>query len=253
VDRSHITALLDAVRSGELGVADAVDRLRILPFADLEGIARLDHHRELRAGVPEIVYGESKSAEDIARLLGALAEGGGGALATRVSSEKAAAIQAAVPGAIYHSRGRCVVIEPETPRRAGRGSVGVVCAGTSDLPVADEAAIALEFLGHPVRRAQDIGIAGLHRVVDAAEGLRDCTVCIAVAGFEGALPGALAGLIPGPIIAVPTSVGYGVGLGGFAAMVTMLAGCSPGVVVVNIDNGLGAAVAAARINAGGAP
>lgn len=248
MDPRRVADILEQVRAGELEVADAAEKLRVLPFAALDEYARVDHHRELRIGIPEIVYGESKSADNIAALMTSLAGGGGGALATRVSPDKAAAVCRELDGVEYRERARCLVIRPEIARSPGRGPIAVVSAGTSDLPVADEAATCLEFLGQQVRRADDIGIAGLQRVIEASESLRDCTVAIAVAGFEGALPGALAGLIPAPVIAVPTSVGYGVGLGGFAAMITMLAGCSPGVVAVNIDNGLGAAVTAARIN-----
>lgn len=248
MDTRRLAEILEKVRSGELSPEAAAETLRILPFAALDSYARVDHHRELRTGTPEIVYGESKTAEHIAALMESMAAGGGGALATRVDPEKAAAVAEIVDAVEYRERARSLVMWPQTPRPAGRGPIAVVSAGTSDLPVADEAATALEFLGAEVRRADDIGIAGLQRVVEAAEGLRECTVAIAVAGFEGALPSALAGLIPAPVIAVPTSVGYGVGLGGFAALITMLAGCSPGVIAVNIDNGVGAAVAAARIN-----
>jgi NCAIR mutase (PurE)-related protein len=252
VDRRRVADILEQVRDGELEPAEAAEKLRVLPFDALGGFARVDHHRELRAGVPEIVYGESKTAEQIASLMESLAGGGGGALATRIDRSKAEAVAARLGGGAagleYREQARCLVLWPETPRPPGRGPIAVVSAGTSDLPVADEAATTLEFLGQTIRRADDIGIAGLQRLVHASESLRDCTVAIAVAGFEGALPGALAGLIPAPVIAVPTSVGYGVGLGGFAAMITMLAGCSPGVVAVNIDNGLGAAVTAARMN-----
>lgn len=248
MDAEALRHLLEAVATGETTVVAASERLRVLPFADLGDMAVVDHHRELRSGIPEIVYGESKTADEIARLMAELATGGGGALATRVDAEKARAVASDLPEVIYHERARALVVAPARPRVAGRGPIAVVCAGTSDLPVADEAAITLEFLGQRIVRRNDIGIAGLQRLVAAAEDLRQCTVVIAVAGFEGALPSAVSGLVAAPVIAVPTSIGYGVGLGGLAALTTMLAGCSPGVSVVNIDNGLGAAVVAARIN-----
>jgi NCAIR mutase (PurE)-related protein len=249
VDREDIRRLLQEVKSGQLELDDALERLRRLPFERVGAMARVDHHRELRSGVPEVVLGEFKSAEQIAAILGALAGGGAGALATRVDADKAAEVLAAVPGARYLAAAHLVVVDPGRPRaERGRGVIAVVSAGTSDMPVAEEAALTAEFLGHRVVRVSDVVVAGLHRVLAASEELRACTVAIVVAGMEGALPSVMAGLIDCAIVAVPTSVGYGVGLGGFAAMLSMLASCSPGVTVVNIDNGFGAAVAAARIN-----
>ncbi|HKE15884.1 MAG TPA: nickel pincer cofactor biosynthesis protein LarB [Kofleriaceae bacterium] len=249
MDREDIRQLLEQVKSGALGLDDALERLRRLPFERVADMARVDHHRELRSGVPEVVLGEFKSAEQIAAILGALAGGGAGALATRVDADKAEAVVRQVPGARYHAGARLVVVEAAHPRGdRGRGVIAVMSAGTSDLPVAEEAALTAEFLGHRVARVTDVGVAGLHRVWAASEELRRCTAAIVVAGMEGALPSVVAGLLECPIVAVPTSVGYGVGLGGFAAMLTMLASCSPGIAVVNIDNGFGAAVAAARIN-----
>jgi NCAIR mutase (PurE)-related protein len=220
-----------------------------MPFEALDGVAAVDHHRELRSAIPEVVLGESKTAEHIAKIMASLAAGGSGALATRVDSDKAAVVQKELPEARYDSVSRVLVIEPPQRKEpVGHGEIFVVSAGTSDLPVAEEAAQTVEFLGHRVRRINDVGVAGLHRVVSVTEELRSAAVVVAVAGMEGALPGVIAGLIPAPIIAVPTSIGYGVGVGGFVAMMSMLASCSPGVSVVNIDNGFGAAVAATRIN-----
>jgi NCAIR mutase (PurE)-related protein len=249
VDRDDIRRLLEEVKNGQLELDDALERLRRLPFERIGALARVDHHRALRAGAPEVVLGEFKTAEQIAVILTALAGGGGGALATRVDPDKAAAVTSQVAGAHYHAAARLIVVDPARPRGdRGRGFIAVVSAGTSDLPVAEEAALTAEFLGHRVERVTDVGVAGLHRVLAASEDLRACTAAIVVAGMEGALPSVLAGLIDRPIVAVPTSIGYGVGLGGFAAMLSMLASCAPGVTVVNIDNGFGAAVAAARIN-----
>jgi pyridinium-3,5-biscarboxylic acid mononucleotide synthase len=250
MDADDIRRLLEEVGAGTLTPADAAERLRRLPFEAVGGAARVDHHRELRSGIPEVVLGEFKTAEQIADIMQALAGGGSGALATRVEAAKAAVIGARIAGARYHPAARVMVVDPERPRRGrGRGTIAVVAAGTSDLPVAEEAALTAEFLGHEVVRVTDVGVAGLERVLAASEQLRACQVAVVVAGMEGALPSVVAGLIDRPIVAVPTSVGYGVGLGGFAAMLAMLASCSPGVTVVNIDNGFGAAVAAARINA----
>jgi NCAIR mutase (PurE)-related protein len=248
VDPRRLRELLGEVGAGKVSVDQAIEALRVLPFDPVGDLARIDHHRELRIGSPEVVFGESKSADEIARIMASLASGGGGALATRVDPAKAAAVLAATPGARYEEAARAVVIDPARPRAGGRGEIAVVAAGTSDRAVAEEAAVTLEFLGQRVRRLTDVGVAGLQRVVGVAEELRRAEVCVVVAGMEGALPGVVAGLVASPIVAVPTNVGYGVGLGGFAALISMLATCSPGVVVVNIDNGFGAAVAAARMN-----
>jgi NCAIR mutase (PurE)-related protein len=248
MDPRRIEALLVEVQGGALSPAEALERLRRMPAEDL-GEAVLDHHRTLRAGVPEVILGEWKTAEQIARLLAALAAQGNGALATRVGADKAAHVLAAVPGAEYRELGRAVVVWPEpaaSPERE-RQAVAVVCAGTSDLPVAEEAAVTLEFLGHPVMRVTDVGVAGLHRLFPHIERLRQAAAILVVAGMEGALPSVVAGLVHRPVIAVPTSVGYGVSQGGWAALLGMLSSCAAGVLVVNIDNGFGAAVGAARI------
>lgn len=246
MDPKRIEALLVEVQGGVLSPAEALERLRRMPAEDV-GEAVLDHHRTLRAGVPEVILGEWKTAEQIARLLAALAAQGSGALATRVSPEKAAHVLAAVPGAQYRELARAVVVWPEREAAAERQVVAVVCAGTSDLPVAEEAAVTLEFLGHPVSRVTDVGVAGLHRLFPHLERLRQAAVILVVAGMEGALPSVVAGLVHRPVIAVPTSVGYGVSQGGYAALLGMLSSCASGVLVVNIDNGFGAAVGAARI------
>jgi NCAIR mutase (PurE)-related protein len=252
MDPKRIEALLAEVQAGALSPAEALERLRLMPGEDL-GEAVLDHHRTLRAGVPEVVLGQWKTAEQIARLLAALAAHGNGALATRVDADKAAHVLAALPGAQYRELARAVVVWPEPARQPERQSerepatVAVVCAGTSDLPVAEEAAVTLEFLGHSVVRVTDVGVAGLHRLFPHLPRLRQATAILVVAGMEGALPSVIAGLVHRPVIAVPTSVGYGVSQGGYAALLGMLSSCASGVLVVNIDNGFGAAVGAARI------
>lgn len=243
-----IKRLLAQVAAGELDVDAAAESLRRLPFEELDGLARVDHHRELRAGSPEVVFGESKSADQIATILASLAAGGAGALATRVSADKAEVVLGRLGRGRYQPLGRTLVIDPEHPRPPGRGPVAVVAAGTSDLPVAEEAAETAAFLGQEVRRFTDVGVAGLQRVLSVTEAIRACEVAIIIAGMEGALPTVAASLVACPVIAVPTSVGYGVGFGGFAAVLGMLSSCAPGLTVVNIDNGFGAAVAAARMN-----
>ncbi len=250
MERRRVEQLLARVASGEVSPADAVELLRHLPFETLGDLAVVDHHRQLRSGTPEVVLGEWKTPAQIAEIMRALARGGDGALATRVDPEKGAAVLALLDeDATYSPGARAVQIAPRVERPdAGRGVVAVVSAGTSDQPVAEEAAATLAFLGHRVDRVSDVGVAGLQRIVAQVERLRRAEVAIVIAGMEGALPTVVAGLVDRPVIAVPTSVGYGVGLGGYVAMLGMLASCAPGVTVVNIDNGFGAAVAAAAIN-----
>jgi len=248
MDPAGLKQLLQRVANGSTTIAEAESRLRELPFERVGDIANVDHHREIRVGVPEVVFGQNKSAEQIATLMRALAKNGAGALATRVDFQKATAVVAGVPGAAYDATARVLVVSPERPRPPGRGFIAIVSAGTSDEPVAAEAAATLAFLGNEVARIRDVGVAGVHRVLDKTDRLRAAEVCIVVAGMEGALPSVVAGLVDRPIIAVPTSVGYGVSLGGFVAMLGMLSSCAAGVTVVNIDNGFGAGVAASLIN-----
>jgi pyridinium-3,5-biscarboxylic acid mononucleotide synthase len=252
VERERLLELLARVSRGELTAAAAADHLRELPFEELPagaGDAVIDHHRSLRTGIPEVVLGEWKTASQIASILRSLARHGAGALATRVSPDKAVAVVAALPDAEYAEVARVLRVPP-AERPTSRGTVAVVCAGTSDLPVAEEAAVTVEFLGCAVTRIVDVGVAGLHRLFARLADIRAADAVIVVAGMEGALPSVIAGLIDRPLIAVPTSVGYGVGAGGLVALASMLSSCAAGVVTVNIDNGFGAAVAAARIARG---
>jgi hypothetical protein len=246
VDRDRIVEMLRRVKSGKLAPDAAADELAGLPFEEVGGVAVVDHHRAIRTGVPEVVYGESKTAAQIADILRALSRSGAGALATRVDADKGADVIERVRHAEYLALPRIVRV---MPRRSPPdvGTVGVVCAGTSDLPVAEEAAITAEFLGCRVVRITDVGVAGLHRLLARLADLRAVDALVVVAGMEGALPSVVAGLVDRPLIAVPTSVGYGVGAGGLAALAAMLSSCAAGVTVVNIDNGFGAAVAASRI------
>ncbi len=249
MDRQSLLELLRGVAERQVTVEAAAEQLRQLPYqpvAHATGTTVVDHHRELRTGIPEVVFGESKTAEQIAQILVELGRLGNGALATRVSAEKARHIGAAVPEAHYFEAARLVRLAPRSPRPAA-STIAVVCAGTSDLPVAEEAALTCEFLGAPVLRISDVGVAGIHRLLARAPELDSAAVLIVVAGMEGALPSVIAGLCPAPVIAVPTSVGYGVGAGGLIALASMLTSCAPGITAVNIDNGFGAAVAAVRI------
>ncbi|HLV60011.1 MAG TPA: nickel pincer cofactor biosynthesis protein LarB [Fredinandcohnia sp.] len=240
--------LLEHVARGELDVDAAYARLRDLPFADL-GHANVDHHRMLRQGFPEAVYAEHKTAEQIADIAVEIASSGVPLVVTRLDPAKLEPLRSRLPAGRYDSLARCFWLRPEdAPAPAARGYVAVVCAGTSDLPVAEEAALTLEAAGHPVRRVRDVGVAGIHRLLARREVIAGASVVVAVAGMEGTLPTAVAGLVRAPVVAVPTSVGYGVSTGGLAALLSMLASCAPNVAVVNVDNGFGAGVYAATIN-----
>ena len=247
MDRRHLLELLGAVQRGECGVDDALERLRRMPYEDL-GFAQLDHHRGLRNGFPEVILGEGKSREQLIAIAERMAAADGNVLVTRVFPEVGAELAAAVPGFEYLPTPRLAVRRVRPPEACGRGTVLVVSAGTADVPVAEEAAVSAELMGNEVDRLYDVGVAGLHRLLDRRDRLWKAAVLIVVAGMEGALPSVVGGLVDRPVIAVPTSVGYGTSLHGLAALLGMLNTCAAGVVVVNIDNGFGAAAAAARIN-----
>lgn len=243
-----VTALLHQVRNGEIEVGQAVDRLRLLPVETLES-ARLDHHRALRTGLPETVFGENKTAEQLIEILAALLRTPTVALATRVSAEKAEAVCRHLHGLTYHPMARILTGNSQhIPTDSGSGTVVIVTAGTSDLPVAEEARITLKSFGHTVATIHDAGVAGIHRILAHSALLQQGRVIIVIAGMEGALPSVVAGMTGAPVIGVPTSVGYGTGAGGYSALLGMLNSCSPGLAVVNIDNGFGAACMAAAIN-----
>jgi hypothetical protein len=246
MDENYLRELLNDVRQGRTPIDEALEELRNLPFIDL-GFAKVDSHRPLRNGFPEVVYCEGKRAEQVVAILQRLTQGAGPVLATRASPEVYAAVQAAIPGVRYAELARVIVYEPQPlPRR--RGTILVISAGTSDLPVAEEAAVTAEVMGNPVERLYDVGVAGLHRLLAHYESIQKATVLIVVAGMEGALPSVVGGLVRRPVIAVPTSIGYGASFGGLAALLGMLNSCASGVTVVNIDNGFGAGFAASLMN-----
>ena len=237
--------MLTAFAGGGLSLDDVVAELRYLPYADL-GFARIDHHRELRLGLPEAVYGPGKTAEQVAAIVASLMEQSDGAVVvTRASKAQHEAVEAVAPGAVFHETARMVVARSAPP--SATTALAVVSAGTSDVPVAEEAAVTAEALGLPVERVYDVGVAGLHRILAARPVLDRAGAIVVVAGMDGALASVVGGLVAGPIVAVPTSVGYGAGAGGIAALLTMLNSCAPGVAAVNIDNGFGAAVFAAML------
>jgi NCAIR mutase (PurE)-related protein len=244
-----LRALFDEVRAGRLDPAEAARRAEALMaqpgFEDL-GFARVDHDRAVRQGFPEIVYGQGKSADHVARIARAIVDRGHSLLVTRTDEAAFEAVAGVVPDARFHPVAR--IIERRTDGPRGRGTVLVAAAGTSDLPVAEEAAVSAEVMGNDVDRLVDVGVAGIHRLLAERERLRRARVIIAVAGMEGALPSVIGGLVAAPVIAVPTSVGYGASFGGITALLAMLNSCATGISVVNIDNGLGAAAAASAIN-----
>jgi pyridinium-3,5-biscarboxylic acid mononucleotide synthase len=241
-----IRCLLDAVRNGRTTNDEALKQLRRLPFEDL-GYAKVDHHRAMRTGMPEVIYATGKTPAEVAEIFAAMARGGGNVLATRANDEKFNAVRQVVQNAIYHPRSGCITLRQNETSR-GQGTISVVCAGTSDLPVAEEAAVTAELMGNKVECLHDVGVAGLHRLLAYREQLARSRVLIVCAGMEGALPSVVAGLVGAPVIAVPTSVGYGASFNGLAALLGMLNSCAPNVAVVNIDNGLGAACFASFIN-----
>jgi NCAIR mutase (PurE)-related protein len=243
----QLADLLEAVRSGYVAVGEAVERLKILPFEDL-GFAKIDHHRALRKGFPEVIFGDGKPVEHIVQIMTRMEARGDNILVTRLEAGKAADVIAAFPAATYHREARILTLSAAEIPRVGRGTVLVIAAGTSDLPVAEEAAVTAEFMGNAVERLYDVGVAGIHRLLENTQQIRAATVLIVVAGMEGALPSVVGGLVDRPVIGVPTSVGYGASLGGLAALLAMLNSCAAGITVVNIDNGFGAAAAASLIN-----
>jgi pyridinium-3,5-biscarboxylic acid mononucleotide synthase len=245
VDRDSLKELLEAVAAGTMDPAAAARRLESAPYDDL-GFARVDHHRAIRDGLPEVVLGTGKTPEQVAAIARSILDAAGRVLVTRVDEAQVAALRATVPAVVHNRHARLAWYDPSP--RPQRGHVAVVTAGTSDIPVAEEAAITAEMVGARVTRHFDVGVAGLHRLADKIATLREANALVVVAGMEGALPSVVGGLVANPVIAVPTSVGYGASFGGVAALLGMLNSCATGVSVVNIDNGFGAGFMAATIN-----
>lgn len=244
------TAILQRVADGSLSVEEARAALSMKPEHDL-GFAKADLERSRRCGIPEVIFAAGKTPAQVSDIAHALHAHGQPVLATRAEAPHFEALHSIFPSAVYHPVARIIAVPPEHPA-SPMGRVAVVSAGTSDLPVAEEAALTAEFLGARVERFTDVGVAGMHRLVNRVDAIRQARVVIAVAGMEGALPSVLGGLIDRPLIAVPTSVGYGLHLNGLASFLAMLNSCAPGITVVNVDNGFGAGVAAVLINRMGA-
>ena len=247
MDRARLHELLTQVRDGTIDIDHALDALKTLPFEDL-GFARIDHHRALRKGFPEVIFGQGKTARQISEIAQRIVANGQHALVTRLDEPKAQEVRVGLHALRYYPDARIGALgEPPAPT-ADQGVILVVAAGTADLPVAEEAAVTAELMANTVDRLYDVGVAGLHRLLGSVEKLRAASVVIVVAGMEGALPSVIGGLVDRPVIAVPTSVGYGASFNGLAALLAMLNSCATGVTVVNIDNGFGAAAAATLMN-----
>ena len=244
--REHVRDLLERVANGELDASAALDALSAEPAESL-GFATIDHHRALRQGFPEVIYGAGKTAEQIAEIANRIASRGTGVLVTRLAPDAAEYLRANLPGVELNAIARTAHLRGNEPPPRGVGTVALVTAGTSDGPVAEEAAVTLDALGDCVVRVTDVGVAGIHRVLAKFHELASAAVVIVIAGMDGALPSVVGGLVRGPVIAVPTSVGYGASFQGIAPLLTMLNSCAAGITVVNIDNGFGAAMAASRI------
>ena len=242
----EVEKLLTDVKNGDTTVDKALEVLKNFPYTDL-GFARIDHHREMRTGYPEIIYCAGKSVEQVKEIVKVMSERENNVIGTRANQEMYEAVKSIIPSAVYYPMARIISVQkkkPDTPET----SIAVITAGTSDMPVAEEAAITAELLGNKVLRIYDAGVAGIHRLVDKLPEIRKCRVVVVIAGMEGALASVVGGLVDKPVIAVPTSVGYGANFGGISALLAMLTSCSTGVTVVNIDNGFGAGFSASMIN-----
>jgi len=245
MEKNHLLKLMEDVQSGALSPDDAANRLRDLPFEDL-GFAKVDHHRSLRQGFPETIFGQGKTPAQVVDIVRSMNARGSQVLATRCSPETVAAVMAAFPETIHHEAARAITLGESAEQLDG--FIAVMCAGTSDMPVAEEAAVTCEAMGCRVERIYDVGVAGIHRLLHHRDRFEKANGLIVCAGMEGALPSVVAGLVDKPVFAVPTSVGYGASFGGVAALLAMLNSCATGVSVVNIDNGFGAGALAAMVN-----
>lgn len=246
MDHAKLLALLKKVKTGKTSLAAALSRLKSLPYEDL-GFAKLDHHRTLRRGFPEVIYCQGKTIPQILSIVKSMSANHHNVLATRADKKVFRAVKKAVKDARFHEPARLITVERK-PAKKNPIKIAVVTGGTADLPVAEEAAVTAEFLGNRVTRLYDVGVAGIHRLLGNVDKLNDAAVIVVVAGMEGALASVVGGIVDKPIIAVPTSVGYGSNFEGLSALLTMLNSCAPGVAVVNIDNGFGAGVMASMIN-----
>lgn len=246
MDKDALRSLLEQVKLGEVQVGEALEKLKLLPYNDL-GFAKIDCHRHLRQGFPEVVFGQGKTPEQIAKIMEKLSQGEKNILATRISPQVYEKVKEVLPEVIYYPLAKVLVANREKAPQ-GQGEILVITAGTSDIPVAEEAAITAEIMGSRVERLYDVGVAGIHRLLDQQEKMSKANVLIVVAGMEGALASVVGGLVDKPVIAVPTSIGYGASFHGLAALLSMLNSCASGVTVVNIDNGFGAGYTATLIN-----
>lgn len=246
MDKAYLTALMEQVACGQTKPEEAVEALKDLPFEDL-GFANIDHHRNLRTGYPEAVFCQGKKPQQIAAIMKELAQVNKNVIGTRATEKDFEAVQKVLPKARFFPDAKMIVIMEDTAPRS-KGTIAVVTAGTADIPVAEEAAITAQCLGNRVERIYDVGVAGIHRLFAKIEPIRKANVVIVVAGMEGALASVVGGLVERPVIAVPTSIGYGANLGGLSALLSMLNSCANGVGIVNIDNGFGAAYLASNIN-----
>jgi NCAIR mutase (PurE)-related protein len=246
MNSKEVEKLLQEVKKGDTSVEKALEILKNFPYTDL-GFARIDHHREMRTGYPEIIYCAGKSVEQVRDIFRVMAEREHSVIGTRANQEMYEAVKSILTNVVYHPMARIISLQKKKPE-SPESRIAIITAGTSDMPVAEEAAITAELLGNNVLRIYDAGVAGIHRLVDKLPEIRNCRVVIVIAGMEGALASVVGGLVDKPVIAVPTSVGYGANFGGISALLAMLTSCSTGVTVVNIDNGFGAGFAASMIN-----
>jgi NCAIR mutase (PurE)-related protein len=247
MDVRTLKELIEKIKDGKIGVDEALDKLRDLPFEDI-GFARIDHHRALRRGFPEVIYGWGKQAEEIVEIIRKMVDKEENILVTRLTDDKAKSIKEQFPRGEYFQKSKVFTLEVKPTENRGKGTILVISAGTADIPVAEEAAITARFMGNDVETIFDVGVSGLHRLLEKREAIMKASVIVVVAGMEGALPSIVGGLVDKPVIAVPTSTGYGTSFRGLSALLGMLNSCASGVTVVNIDNGFGAGYAASLIN-----
>jgi pyridinium-3,5-biscarboxylic acid mononucleotide synthase len=247
MQEDQIRLLLEGVSQGEVQIDDAMTRLRALPYETVGNFAHIDQHRSLRCGFPEVVFGQGKTPDQVIQIVRKMMERNDRVMVTRVTPEMNAAVQGQIPEIVYHPAARILIWDTSEPKEKKDG-VFILSAGTADVPVAEEAALTADIMGNQVERLYDVGVAGIHRLLNQVDRLQNARVVVVVAGMDGALPSVVGGLVSVPVIAVPTSVGYGASFHGVAALLTMLNSCATGVAVVNIDNGFGAGVLASRIN-----